>query len=185
MRNTIYAVVAFVVSIICLIAFSPFKKNGSEYALEVGIEINCPPSKAFEYLGNSEHASQWSAFVDHISPLNEDVIPDGSLGSIRRCFRKSNEDGMIWDEEIITYHSDSLRTLSIYNLQGFFISTTHLYTKQKYTPTSKGTHLIFGLYKKLDETKWLDVLKLKITGHYIKYIFNKNLRGIKSKIEHV
>lgn len=37
-------------------------------------------------------------FVDHISPLNADQVPDGHVGSTRRCFCYANEQGRMWDE---------------------------------------------------------------------------------------
>lgn len=53
------------------------KKGGFDYKLiSHTVEINAPADSVFKFLGNSANAHRWSVFVDHISPLNSDVVKD-------------------------------------------------------------------------------------------------------------
>lgn len=183
MKTARYILIIAAILIAAIILFSPFQRKGDEYTLEVSIDIERPPSEVFDYLGNSANASEWSVFVDHITPLYTNQVPDGHLGSKRRCFRNSNEKGMIWDEEIVEYEENRLRTLTIYNLQNFRFSTTDLYTKQIYKNNVDATKLTFGLYKQRSQTSIWDWIKFKSTGYFIAYIFRENLQKIKYHIE--
>ncbi len=71
------------------IAFSPYgyNKSFSYKVITQSIDINATPAKVFSFLGNSNNASKWSSFVDHITVLNIDSFADGNTGSRRRCFR--------------------------------------------------------------------------------------------------
>jgi hypothetical protein len=166
-----------------LYLWSPFASDGKEYALEKSVQLDVSASKAFDYLGNSHHASQWSVFVHHIDPLNPESHPDGHMNAMRRCFKNADEKGIAWDEEIVEWKEDKLRTLTIYNLQGFIWKSEGLLTKQKYEPTTSGVRLTFGLYKSTSEVSFWDSLKLRFTGYFISSVFEKNLAGIKRELE--
>lgn len=166
---------------------NPFKYNKTTglYQLENQITINQPVENVFNYLGNSANASKWSSYVSHINSLNSNEVNDGALGSIRRCFKNKNGEGVFWDEEIVNVKVNELRQLTVYNLNGFLIKADSLFTQQKYTSLSdKETSLVFGLYKpKTTNNHFVDWLKLQVSGHYVAYIFYKNLNNIKKEVE--
>ncbi len=176
---------ALVVSL--LLGFSPFKYNAQteSYALETEIVIQKPVKEVFSYLGNSGNAAFWSVFVDHITPLNPQTHQDGTEGSKRRCFRNKNEKGIFWDETVLENITDRTRTLNIYNLNGFPITTDNLITKQEYQNLGdEGTLLLFGLYKSSSELNAIDWIKIKLAGYVVASIFKDNLKGIKHQLEH-
>jgi len=166
---------------------SPFKYNKTTglYQLENEVTINQSVEKVFSYLGNSANAAKWSSYVSHINALNEEEVNDGALGSKRRCFKNENGQDIFWDEEIVNVKVNELRELTVYNLNGFLIKADSLFTQQKYTPISaQQTNLVFGLYKpKTTHNRFVDWLKLKMSGHYVAYVFHKNLHNIKKEVE--
>jgi len=187
MKKIIITTLSITLIISAWLSTSPFKYNAKSglYQLENKITINQPVEKVFSYLGNSGNASKWSSYVSHIKTINPNEVKDGTTGSIRRCFKKANEQGIVWDEEITQVKTNQLRELSIFNLNGFPIKSNDLFTQQQYHPVSKQqTILVFGLYKpKTKLTGFTDWLKLKSTGYYVAFIFNKNLNNIKKEIE--
>jgi len=166
---------------------SPFKYNKTTglYELENQVTIDQPVEKVFDYLGNSANASKWSSYVSHINSLNSNEVNDGALGSIRRCFKNENGEGIFWDEEIVQVKVNEMRELTVYNLNGFLVKADHLFTQQKYKQVkARQTNLVFGLYKpKVKTNTFMDWLKLKVSGHYVAYIFHKNLNNIKKEVE--
>lgn len=186
MRLTAKIGIGLVLLLILALLLSPFKKSNENYILTTKIVVEKPASEIYTYLGNSATASNWSMFVDHITPLNTDKITDGKKGSIRRCFRNADESGIWWDEEILVDIPSKERELTIYNLHGFIMQTYNLTTKQIYTPISETeTELTFGLYKNAEEVGFVDWLKLKSSGWVIAHIFRNNLEGIKREVESV
>ena len=182
--------IAFITLVILglLYLFSPFGKNQDieEWELEEHVLIESNIDSVYAYLSNSENASDWSSYIDHITPLNSDSILDGELGSLRRCFKQKTEGGIVWDEEIIKIQETPTlyRELSIFNLQNFPLQTTELTTRQHYHKlNNNSTQLTFGLYKSTNISNWTDVLKMKFTGYYISSIFKTNLSNIKAEIE--
>jgi hypothetical protein len=176
----------FSILLLMLWVCSPFKLNPetNEYSLENSILVQAPAEKTFIYLGNSSNASTWSSFVDHITPLNPDQTPDGQLYSTRRCFRKADETGIQWDEDIVKWEANKLRELSIYNMKNFPVSTGDLRTRQHYETQPDGSvKLTFGLYKSADKTTWTDVINMKYTGYLIAGIFEANISNIKRELE--
>ncbi len=84
--------VGIVLSLILLIsgmvACSPYGSyDGFSYKLvKCTITIDAPVDSVFVFLGNSDNASRWSVYVDHITTLNSDSFADGTVGCRRRCF---------------------------------------------------------------------------------------------------
>ncbi|MEY2924221.1 MAG: hypothetical protein RLZZ337_769 [Bacteroidota bacterium] len=172
--------------LVLALLFSPFNKEEEQYVLARSLIIEKPVSQVYTYLGSSATAHDWSMFVDHITPLNSDKIPDGKKGSIRRCFRNMNETGIWWDEEILADIPNKERELTIYNMHGFIIQTNNLTTKQIYSSISENqTELTLSLYKNAEELGFVDWLKLKTSGWVIGLIFKNNLKGIKREIENL
>ena len=67
----------FVFSLL-IILFSPYKRDqSSSYKLiKESILINTSSQSVYNYLGNSNNASTWSVYIDHISPINKSIVPD-------------------------------------------------------------------------------------------------------------
>lgn len=160
--------------------FSPYKMNANKYKLSTSVTINTAPCKVFEYLGNSNNASDWSSFVNRIVPLEG---ADGTLGSIRRCYKTADTDSWKWDEQTLLLDQCKKRKLSIYNLVNFPMQAPGLYTEQIYQ-SLKGEKckLTFTLFFDKNES-WFDFMRMKFTAFYIEYIFEKNLQNIKNIIE--
>lgn len=148
------------------------------------IEIEAPVTVVYQYLGNSDHAKDWSVFVDHISPLNPGEVADGMPGSQRRCFANEDENGIVWDEEIVEAWDDSLRTLTIFNLKGFSLKAEGLLTNQMYEQLpGKSTRLTFTLHYGEKDPRIGERIKTHLASPKVSRIFRENLRNIKTIIE--
>lgn len=176
-----WTITFIVIAILLMVIFSPYKKYGNNAykTVEYTIEIDTPVDSVFNYLGNSKNATNWSSFVDHITPLNADQHTDGTVGAIRRCYKEENEEGIIWDEEIIAVDKNERRKLTVYDLQGFSLSANNLVTEQLYKKVSENSMtLTFSLF--FDKSpSILDRLKMDFASYQIKSIFEANLENIK------
>ncbi|MES2388641.1 MAG: SRPBCC family protein [Bacteroidota bacterium] len=165
--------------------FSPWSYNRSAERWELAHEVTvkASPGDVYRYLGNSNNAAKWSVFVNHIRPLNAELVPDGDKGSFRRCFHDSDEQGMQWDEEIIRADSASIRTLSIFNIQRATLQTEGLRTNQVYTPEGSNTRLRFELYYEGSFFQPNRFWKSVIGGYVILPIFKNNMANIARLVE--
>lgn len=181
-RRIVYLLLFLVVVIGIAVFFSPYEKHGNESyrSLQTSVEIACPVDSVFAYLGNSSNAANWSAYVDHITPLNNETHPDGTKGSERRCYKDANEEGMTWDERVETVIENENRTLSIYNMQDFSIyAKGSLITEQRYESLGANrTRLTFTLYFK-EKSGAMDFLKMSLAAYKITSIFEQNLGNVK------
>lgn len=172
--------------IVAFFSFSPYGYHkGFDYPLIIQtIVIDAEPETVFNYLGNSSHASDWSIFVDHISPLNAEKIQDGEIGSERRCFGSADETGIIWDERITRVEPASHRQLEIYNLQGLELQAENLLSDQIYKRTNGlQTSLSFTLhFGDHEPSLWVQV-KTYLAAYKISSIFADNLMNVKKQIE--
>lgn len=161
--------------------FSPYRSTkGNVEKIVSSIHIKTNACEAFEYLGNSSHASDWSSFVSHIDPL-EGV--DGETGSKRRCFTDDGAEAWRWDEEIIEKINCKKRKLSIYKLVNFPLVANGLMTEQIYEITSREEcKLSLTLFFE-EKTNLFNYIKMKMAAYYIESIFDKNLNNIKSILE--
>ncbi len=84
------------------------------------VVINAPIEKVWEYASDSTKAKDWSIYFDHISPMPQlsNGIPDGQVGSVRRCFRRADETGMYWDEDVVEVRPPFYRQIKTYNTHG-------------------------------------------------------------------
>lgn len=174
--------VAVIAIVVGLLALSPYKHHDSigPRSLETAITIDVPADSVFRYLGNSANASDWSSFVDHIIPLNPEVVPDGKKGSFRRCFARADRKGMAWDEEIIYVQPNRKRILTIFNLKNFAISAEGLVTEQRYEPMGDDrVQLTFTLSFGDEPPGPIRYVKMKLAAYRIAAIFEKNLANIK------
>ncbi len=152
-------------------------------SVQCSIEIDAPVDSVYAYLGNSANAAQWSVWVDHITPLNADVVPDGKAGSLRRCFQNADEQGLRWDEEILIAEHGHRRRLSIFGLVDFPMEATGLATEQRYLSLpGNRTALTFTVFYLNPPTPW-DYTKTLLGAWLIRDIFQDNMLNIKKKIE--
>jgi hypothetical protein len=188
MRKKVFRILlaALVIIPLLLWVFSPYKShtNIPYKAIAVWQDINASPERVFEYLGHSEHASDWSVFVDHINTLNADSFSDGTVGCRRRCFKDSDEKGLQWDETITVVEPQKRRQLNIYNMVGFSIKAEGLLTEQRYVPIDGGKkcRLVLTLFYKDSPGIW-DLIKTHISAWRVHGIFEQNLANIKKEIE--
>ena len=84
-----------------------------------GVEIDAPMDAVWAYVGDSGRASEWSVYFDHISPLPQSPVPDGQVGALRRCYRRADEAGVTWDEEVMALDHHRARGIRTYALRGF------------------------------------------------------------------
>lgn len=140
MKNLIRVAGIILISLVILLIFSPYKHNKaiSKKTIQYQLKIDVEKGKLFRYLGNSNHAKDWSDFVDHIDAINTEKVQDGQIGSIRRCFMNKNEKGLRWDESILEVIPGKSRTLNCFNLNGFLMQTDGILTQQIYKELPNG-----------------------------------------------
>ena len=164
-----------------MVVLSPFGNyQGHDYKLlKESILIDAPVEQVYAYLGNSDNASEWSIYVDHIATLNSDQISDGEQGSIRRCFVNANESGKRWDEEVLLVEFNTRRRLSCYNYVGFKVTAGTLNTEQIYEETKDGNCLLsFTLFFPPGESTFWKRIKMYYEAYEVAEVFQKNLKNI-------
>lgn len=169
-----------------IIFFSPYGTNNSfPYPLiEQSIIIDRPVEKVFQYLGNSKNAEDWSVFVDHITTINPDEVPDGKEGSIRRCFVQADEKGMQWDELTTAVVPNEKRQLEIYGFKDFPMTADDLATEQLYEKIDAyRCKLTFTVFFKGRTPTLMERLKMYIGAYQIRSIFEDNMENIKRLVE--
>lgn len=182
----LHSILTIISLLIIAIVFSPFAKHEGFEGKQIlhTVTINAPIDIVFNYLGNSDNARNWSVYVDHITATNAEKIPDGQVGSERRCFVKADETGMIWDERTTEVIPNIKRQLIIYNLQGLPMVANNLVTEQLYTKINeKQTKLSFTLFYKNDRPTYWETFKTYLAAYQIKAIFKQNMDNIKAIIE--
>ena len=181
----LFAPFLFASLIFSIIAFSPYKKDKflSYKLITESILINTSCEAAYKYLGNSDNVRVWSVYVDHISPINEDKVTDGHLGSIRRCFKNNHEKDGRWDEEILFTKKNKLRRLSCFNFQDLILSPGLLHTEQIYEDKNGDCLLKFTLFSPKNEYGLWEEFKIYLASYPTAYIFRKNLKNIKKHLE--
>lgn len=186
--KTLTKVLLIIAGLLVLLLFvvNPYRYH-AEYngrrSIVQKIEINAPPETIFKYLGNSANAATWSVFVDHITPLNPNEVPDGQVGSQRRCFTREDETGSTWDETLLIVEPYKRRRISCYNLKDFPLIAEGLNTEQIYNDLGNNkTELVFTVFfnKKPDA---FTAFKTRIASWVIKYIFKGNMENIKTESE--
>ena len=173
-------------SLAFLFIFSPFQHHDDfDYPLiKSTVIIDAPVNEVFDYLGNSDNARDWSVFVDHITTTNAIEVPDGSIGSERRCFVNADESGTQWDERTTLVIPNRKRQLVIYNLVDFSMTADNLATEQIYTPLENNKcELTFTVFYKDTKPTVGEYLKTKLGAFHIKSIFEDNMNNIKTIIE--
>lgn len=185
-RKSIFpAPVAALAWMLLLILSSPCRSlaDAPGKVVSYSVEIKASPDSVFRFLGKSANAKRWSVFVDHITPLNADSVPDGSPGSRRRCFCKRDESGKRWDETITEVIPGKKRRLSLYNMHGFLASSNSLATEQIYEPLEGGgCRLTFTILFATPPSR-TERMKVWFAKPSIRGIFVKNMANIKRIVE--
>ena len=175
-------------AIILMISFSPYgpKENLAYKAVRQTVDINAPVEQVFAYMGNSANATKWSVYVNHISPLNPNEVPDGTVGSKRRCFTLKDETGRRWDETILIVEKNKRRRLNIFNMVDFPMTSDNVLTEQLYEKTSDTTcRLSLTLFLNEENAGWFDQLKMYYAAYESNDIFARNLANIKKLNEEI
>jgi uncharacterized protein YndB with AHSA1/START domain len=152
--------------------------------VEYSVEIDTAVQVVFDYLGNSANAVNWSSYVDHITPLNANEFRDGALGSTRRCYKNENEEGILWDEEVLEIEPNQKRVLSIYNMQGFWSPIEGLKTEQLYELISDNKmRLTFTLFFANHNSGLWEGFKMHLASFTVYNRFRDNLENVKKIVE--
>lgn len=184
MKMRRFITVSFLFFMFAYFLLSPVRWNEKEQAYEIRHSrlVNRSACAVYDYLGQSEAASQWSSFVSRIEVLNPE-IPDGTLGLQRKCFAKDYPALATWEEEILQNENCEHRRLSIYNLENFPIAVDGLFTDQVYTPL-EGNNCQLSLAVYFPGGNFWDTFKFILASPYIASIFSNNLKNIKNILEH-
>lgn len=182
-----YLMLICAIALVAMVLFSPYSRT------EVGIKkvahtisIDAPVEVVFDYLGNSSNASKWSVFVHHITTLNDSIVPDGAVGSVRRCFVNADEKGRCWDEETVRVVPNHSRRLTIFNMQDFPLTADHLVTEQLYRKTAEDQcELTFTVFYDVENPGLASHLKLYFAAYRIQRIFKQNMKNIKQNVEEI
>jgi hypothetical protein len=152
------------------------------YSAEVNIQR--PISDVWQYMSDSNKATEWSIYFHHITPTPGNYV-DGSVDSIRRCYRKQDQTGVYWDEKVLFIEFEKKRIIYSYNFNGYKSDsdTYSTYVLQEYISVSKNsTRLIFKTKYSEKMTVW-DRIMFFFAKKQVEEIFNKNLVNIKNRIE--
>jgi hypothetical protein len=151
--------------------------------IQPSIEVKAPLDEVWAYMADSGHARDWSVYFDHIRPLGSG---DLGIGSIRRCFRRSDEKGISWDERVTEIKPPNLRVLRTYNVQGFheaIYNTAEYDVFQRFDPLPNG-HTKLTLATELVKPRtikgwWNAILQMREATRIIYF----NLDNIAAAIE--
>jgi len=123
-------------------------------------------------------------YVDHISTLNSIRTPDGTPGSIRRCFCNKNEKGQRWDELITLVEPNKRRQLTTFNLIDFPMQANGLASEQRYRKISENRcEITFTLFFANHDPGFWDEFKTYFGAYQVQSIFQQNLKNIKRILE--
>ncbi|HSG47642.1 MAG TPA: SRPBCC family protein [Longimicrobiales bacterium] len=167
-----------------LLGLSPYRSHdGFPHALiRESVDVTEPCERVHAYLGDSDNAREWSVFVDHITALNPDSVPDGAVGSIRRSFKNADESGMRWDETIVDV-TPTRRLLTVYGITDSPAPSGELLTEQIYEPLGgSGCRLRFTLFLR-DAPSLGDALLMRLGGWEVSRIFRANIANVKALVE--
>lgn len=146
--------------------------------------INAPLSQVWKYASDSTKATDWSIYFHHISPLPG--IEDGKVGSVRRCYRRADESGATWDEEVIEVDFEKYRQLKTFNLRNFknpVLKDAIFRVHQHYKPIDADkTELTFAS-EYIGPTDFKIIKALLPAAKETERIFIANLENIKAAIE--
>ncbi|MCH8836583.1 MAG: SRPBCC family protein [Candidatus Marinimicrobia bacterium] len=148
------------------------------------VDINAPVADVWEYVSNSYNTREWSVYIHHISPLPG--VEDGGVGSLRRCFRREDETGIWWDEQVLAvkpYKYRKMRTFNIHGSKNPHFNEAEFEVYQYYKEIEPAmTRLTFAT-SQLKPDDWFSRHRFWSVGRDGKRIFKLNLANIKTAIE--
>lgn len=159
---------------------SPYGKY-SKSPIVTSVHIEAPCQKVYEYLGNSDHARDWSVYVAFLETLNSEEVPDGEVGSKRMCYTQEDKQGFSWEEEVLEIKKGKYRKISCYSFQNLFVNTSDLITEQVYEEETDGCKLSFTLDYAKKPSFW-ELVKIKYSAYKIKSVFEGNIENIKKEM---
>lgn len=146
--------------------------------------INAPIEAVWAYVGDSDNAKEWSVYFSHIKPISG---PDGQVGGVRRCFRRSDETKNRWDEKTLELKPMTYRKIHTYALHGFpdesFNSAEfHVHQRFEESADKKSVTLSFGseLLKPHDP---ISLVRFIWHSGEVSRVIGLNLQNIKEAIE--
>jgi Polyketide cyclase / dehydrase and lipid transport len=155
----------------------------TDFHITDSVVIRATPAQVFDFMSDSGQARGWSIFFDHISPLPGPS--DGGLGAKRRCFRRADETGPRWDEEVTEITPNRSRRIHVYGAAGFragiYVGTEEEIA-HRYEEIAPGvTKLTFDA--RVIKGSPLDRLALFCSELETHRIFRDNLANIRDMIE--
>lgn len=156
-----------------------------DQAVTSTIIINAPLESVWNYASNSNNAHDWSVFFDHISPLPG--IPDGQVGSLRRCFREANETGGFWDEIVTEVIPLKRRQITTYNISNFtgdiIVRGQYVFVRQLYKSIDASTTEMTFQTAPGPQATLLGRFGFWLSKDDTLRIFKENLQNIKAMVE--
>lgn len=148
------------------------------------VTINAPIEEVWTYASDSSKAVEWSVYFTHISSLPG--IEDGKVGSLRRCFRRKDETGIMWDEEVIQIKPLEYREIRTFNIKGFpdpDFEQIEFKVHQHYEKVDTNTTKLTFASELRTPFKPMIILKMLFAVSEGKRVFRLNLENIKAAIE--
>lgn len=148
------------------------------------VTINKNIKDVWTYASDSTKANEWSVYFSHISPLPG--VNDGKVGSLRRCFRRSNETGPRWDEEVVELKPKKYRQIRTFNLKNFnadILKLAQFKVHQRYEFVDENTTKLTFASSLMGPWRLDLILALLPSMKESKRIFKLNLENIKAAIE--
>jgi hypothetical protein len=169
---------------------------GGPGVYEYTVSIAAPIDSVWRYVGNSANAREWSVYFHHITPLDTSrtgvpLPPDGTIGSVRVCYRRADETGPTWDEVVTGLDSTGTerhRRIRTYRLRGFggmqgwLARRTEYSVTQIYQERGDSTALTFRtqlLRPDNDVMRWAFARE----ADEVVRVFRLNLENIKAALE--
>jgi hypothetical protein len=181
LRPKSLALTALLLGTVAAVATTAYAQT--DFHVVDSVVIHASPREVFEFMSDSSQARGWSIFFDHITPLPGS--PDGGLGAKRRCFRRPDETGPRWDEEVVGFEPYTSRRIHVYDAAGFragiYVGTEEeiSHTYEEIAPGQ--TRLTFDAH--ITKGSVTDRLALFLSTRETHRIFRDNLTNIAAMIE--
>jgi len=155
-------------------------------AATASIEIEAPVEALWTYVSDSANAKEWSVYFDHLSPV-PGAVPDGQIGSVRRCFRNPDEKGPRWDELTFGVEPQRRRWIHSFRFVGFlprFLTrSAQSLVEQKYDSLGPSrSRLTFGTLP-VPGTPWVSRMLTRFSRGETERFFRINQQNIKASVE--
>ena len=150
--------------------------------IEYSVVITRPAADVFAYLSDNRNAPNWSVYFDHFVTTTNGS--EGGLGATRRCFRRADEQGVFWDEEITSIRAPYYRQLRTYNTHGYgtvdaLVSAAEYKVEQVYEELAGGTRLTF----RAQPNNIVGRLVLNLTAYQTRSVFQRNMENIRANLQ--